>query len=229
LSGGPLLEFSVDGTEIGDTVQLPATGGTVEVRTIANSVLPVHTLQIVQNGQVVAQTDAPASSGSRSLSLNARLPITTRSWLTARVSGPNYAPVAHHDVWSRGVFAHTSPIYVACGDEWTIADPAGLQYMLTLVGGSLDYIRTLSPRRRPGTHQRGVAAAANPDAESNRHDDANTAGDRHADTDGHADPAAALGARGRQSHCKSAGSQGWRLLRRMHDMGRAGSQKEGRG
>ena len=54
LSGGPLLEFSVDGAQIGDTVQLPAGGGTVEVSATARSMLPVHTLQIVQNGQVVA-------------------------------------------------------------------------------------------------------------------------------------------------------------------------------
>ena len=160
LSGGPLLEFSVDGTEIGDTVQLPATGGTVEVSATANSVLPVHTLQIVHNGQVVAQTDASAPGGTRSLSLTAWLPITAHSWLAARVSGPNYEPTPHHDVWSRGVFAHTSPIYVACGDlDWAMADKAGLQYMLTLVGGSLDYIRHLSPQRRPGTvtHHHGEA------------------------------------------------------------------------
>jgi hypothetical protein len=149
LSGGPLLEFSVDGAQIGDTVQLAAGGGTLEVTATANSVLPVHTLQIVHNGQVVAQSDEPG--GARSLSLQARLKITDHSWLCARVSGPNYAPLAHHDVWSRGVFAHTSPIYVACGDRWAMADPAGLQYMLTLVGGSLDYIRNLSTQRQPGT------------------------------------------------------------------------------
>ena len=40
-----------------------------------------------------------------------------------------------------------------------MADPAGLQYMLTLVGGSLDYIRHLSPQHRPGTvtHHHGEA------------------------------------------------------------------------
>ena len=57
------------------------------------------------------------------------------------------------------MFAHTSPIYVACGGEWAMADQAGLQYMLTLVGGSPDYIRHLIPQRQPGrvTHHHGEA------------------------------------------------------------------------
>jgi hypothetical protein len=157
LSGGPLLEFAVDGARIGDTLRLPERGGTVEVKATAESVLPIHTLQIVQNGQVVAQTDDPA--GGRTLSLQTRLPIGADSWLCARVSGPNYQPTAHHDTWSRGVFAHTSPIYVACGSEWAMADRAGLQYMLTLVGGSLEYIRHISTQRPIAsvTHHHGEA------------------------------------------------------------------------
>jgi hypothetical protein len=157
LSGGPLLEFSVDGVHIGDTRRLPAGGGTVEVTATARSLLPVHTLQIVQNGVVVAQTDD--AHGTRTLTLRTSLPIKADSWLCARVSGPNYQPIAHHDTWSRGVFAHTSPIYVACGDHWSMADAAGLQYMLTLVGGSLDYIRQLSPQWPSAkvTHHHGEA------------------------------------------------------------------------
>jgi hypothetical protein len=157
LSGGPLLELSVEGAQIGDTVVLPAGGGTVEIMAMAQSVLPMHTLQIVQNGAVVAQADH--SSGARTLTLNTRLRIDAHSWLCARVGGPNYEPIAHHDTWSRGVFAHTSPIYVACGDEWSMADPAGLQYMLTLVGGSLEYVRQLSPQWPTGkvTHHHGEA------------------------------------------------------------------------
>ncbi len=157
LSGGPLLEFSVNGAGIGDTVHLPDAGGTVEVSATARSVLPVHTLQIVLNGEVVEQTDEPR--GGRTLSLNARVPVTRNSWLCARVSGPNYESIPHYDAWARGVFAHTSPIYVACGGEWSMTDPAGLQYMLTLVGGSLDYVRQLSPQRPPDrvTHHHGEA------------------------------------------------------------------------
>lgn len=155
LSGGPLLELSVEGRDIGDTVTLPRSGGTVEVAAVARSTLPVHTLQLVRGvpGQpdgcgyeVVAQTDEPSGSGE--LRLTARVPFAEHGWLCARVGGPNYELVKHNDVWQRGVFAHTSPIYVACGDDWRLADPAGLSYMLTLVDGALRYIRELAPIRR---------------------------------------------------------------------------------
>jgi hypothetical protein len=144
LSGGPLLEFTVEGAEIGDTLRLPA-AGTVRIEATARSILPVHTLQIVCNGEVVAQTDD--SAGARALSLREDLKVNRHSWLCARVGGPQYAPVRHHDTWTRGVFAHTSPIYVAVGDDWSMADQAGLQYMLTLVEGGLAYVRDLAPRR----------------------------------------------------------------------------------
>jgi len=73
------------------------------------------------------------------------------TWVAARVAGPDYAAVPHRDVWSRGIMAHTSPIYVACGAEWGLADPATAQYMLTLIDGNLAYIRELSRQHAPGT------------------------------------------------------------------------------
>src|SRR3954468_2932403 len=85
--------------------------------------------------------------------------VRADSWLCARVGGPDYAPVAHHDVWSRGIFAHTSPIYLPCGQDWTMADPAALNYLQPLVSGSLEYIRGMSQQWAPGTvsHHHGEA------------------------------------------------------------------------
>jgi hypothetical protein len=148
LSGGPLLELSVDGAEIGDTLRLPAGGGTVSAVATARSILPIHTLQLVHNGEVVAQSQEMA--GARSLTLHAEVPVERDGWLCARVGGPEYVPIAHHDVWRRGVFAHTSPIYVTVGDEWSMADADGLEYLLTLVEGGLSYVRDLAPRRPSG-------------------------------------------------------------------------------
>ena len=65
-SGGPLIRFSVDGHEVGDTVQLPGNGGTVEVVAEAESVVPIHTLEVVQEGRVVASSED--SKGARKLS-----------------------------------------------------------------------------------------------------------------------------------------------------------------
>jgi hypothetical protein len=170
LSGGPLIELSVEGAEIGDTVRLPAGGGEVEVVAVVRSTIPIHTLQIVAGGaalagparggasevlgdpsagagyRVVAQSEDAA--GARELRVRARVRVDGHTWICARAAGPGYQAMPHRDVWARGAFAHTSPVYVACGGEYALADPAGLQYMLTLVDGSLEYIRDLAPHDR---------------------------------------------------------------------------------
>ena len=47
--------------------------------------------------------------------------------------------------------AHTSPVYLACGGAYDRFDPETMQYMLTLLDGSLQYIRKRAPQWRPGT------------------------------------------------------------------------------
>jgi hypothetical protein len=156
LSAGPLIEFTVDGHQVGDIITLPGNGGTVEVEARAESILPIHRLEIVQQGRVVAATEEVG--GTRQLALRERLSITGHTWLAARVGGPGYADAARHvDVWQRGVMAHTSPIYVAVGGEWWLYDAQVAAYMLTLLDGSLDYIRTRSRQDQPHriTHAHG--------------------------------------------------------------------------
>jgi hypothetical protein len=155
LSGGPLLSFSVEGAAIGDTVRLPVGGGAVDVVAEVSSIFPVHCLQVVAQGRVVAQTDAAAGSGR--LSLRERIRVDGDTWVAARVAAADYAAIPHRDVWSRGIMAHTSPIYLACGSQWALADPATAQYMLTLIEGNLAYIRELSRQHGPGsvTHHHG--------------------------------------------------------------------------
>src|SRR6266700_2010434 len=150
MSGGPIISLSVDGHAIGDTVRLSGNGGTVEVEVWAESIFPIHTLEIVQQGRVVAATED--RRGARQLELKVRIKVDGHTWLAARVSGPGYTnPILHHDGWRRGVMAHTSPVYVACGGDWWLFDQETAQYMLTLIDGSLSYMRELSPRDQAGT------------------------------------------------------------------------------
>lgn len=158
VSGGPILHFSVEGRQLGDTITLPRGGGAVEVEAVAESTTPIHTLEIIQQGRVVAATEA--TNGARRLQVRAKLSIDSHTWLAARCGGPGYYSFTrHHDTWSRGMFAHTSPIYVAVGEEWRLFDRTAADYMLTLVGGGLEYIRNAAPYYPPGsvTHHHGEA------------------------------------------------------------------------
>ncbi|HEY63131.1 MAG TPA: CehA/McbA family metallohydrolase [Caldilineae bacterium] len=155
ISGGPMLFFTVEGAMIGDTIHLPSGGGTVEVEATAESIFPIHTLQIIQQGRVVASTED--RKGARRLHLKASLKIEGHTWLAARCGGPDYTAIPHHDCWQRGIFAHTSPIYIACGDEWWLFDHDAAQYMLTLIEGGLAYIRQTAAYYPPDavTHPHG--------------------------------------------------------------------------
>ena len=157
-SGGPLLRFTVDGQEIGDTVALPA-GGTVAVEASVESIFPVSTLELVMNGEVIAAAEAPAGGGSRQLTLKESVRVDGHSWLAVRAAGgPGYwNPVHHFDSWRRVIFAHTSPIYVAVGGPWTRVDREVSAAMLQLIDGALGYMLDLSPQADPSriTHHHG--------------------------------------------------------------------------
>jgi hypothetical protein len=149
LSGGPIIELKVEGGDIGDVVQISGPG-TVAIEARAEGIFPMHTLQLVQDGVVVASTDDPR--GSRKLMLEATVEVRHHSWFAARCGGKDYfAGSKHLDSWGRGCFAHTSPIYVACGEDWWRFDPEVARHMLTLTQGSIDYIEHLAPRHGAGT------------------------------------------------------------------------------
>ena len=62
-------------------------------------------------------------------------------------------------MWERPIFAHTSPIYVTTSGEWRMFDPGHARYMLTLIEGSLAYMRQRAVRYPEGyaTHHHGEA------------------------------------------------------------------------
>ncbi len=155
LSGGPIIHLTVDGYEVGDDVQLSGPG-TVEVSAWAESVVPMSRLEIVQEGKVVASTES--DTPTRRLSLNETIKIEANSWIAARAGGPGYYEgYQYYDVWERGIFSHTSPVYVSVGGPWSMFDLATANYMLTLIHGSLEYIDNSSRQHSHGyvTHHHG--------------------------------------------------------------------------
>jgi hypothetical protein len=145
LSAGPIIDLCAEGHQVGDTVQLSGPGS-IHVSATAEGIFPIWTLQIVQNGHVVAAAEDPR--GARRLQVEAQLPVERNCWLAARCGGPNYwdAP-SHLGPWPRGIFAHTSPVYVACGDrEWSQFDADQARTMHALIEGGLQRIRRRAVR-----------------------------------------------------------------------------------
>lgn len=103
VTNGPLLEFTVGGAGVGDTVDADAV---VPVRIRADHYLPVERVELVVDGAVTA-----AASGSL---LEIDVPLSGVRWLAARAFGAQ----------SPGqTFAHTSPVYVR-GDAAPVAEDA---------------------------------------------------------------------------------------------------------
>ena len=165
LSGGPILELTVDGQPIGSTLSMSGPG-TVEVHASAESLFPLHRLEIVQAGRVVAA--AQSEKGNRRLEVRERLRVDGHTWIAARCGGPGYlSPEAFpgwgddaaglqigdyfYSNWRRGTFAHTSPIYVACRGDWWMFDPDTARLMLKLIEGGMAYMEHTTVQHLPGT------------------------------------------------------------------------------
>jgi hypothetical protein len=140
---GPLLSLEVDGRRPGEEIRVGGGGGTVEVKASAKCYIPIHRLEIVWNGKVVASREERA--GAHDLTIQEKVTVDGPGWFAARCSGSPEPPAS----WNFGVQAHTSPVYVT-GDKELFSAPAAA-YLLTLIDGSEAWVTQLATR--PGLEQ----------------------------------------------------------------------------
>jgi len=133
-SNGPLIELSVEGRGLSDTIEITRTGGALEARASAECYAPLGAIEIVHNGRVVASESSRA--GSRRLAVSAKISCTSSGWIAARCSGAGGHPGSY-------LAAHTSPVYVKCGNSRAFDGPAA-EHMLALVEGGMEYLNTLA-------------------------------------------------------------------------------------
>ena len=109
ISTYPLLDFSVNGKEAGDTIALPAGKVKLHVKARARSLEPYEKLEIVVNGKVCKQV-APAGDHFDA-SIDETIEVDRGGWIAARAYGPKMLP--YGATWRKmPVFAHSSPIYL---------------------------------------------------------------------------------------------------------------------
>lgn len=114
ISNGPLLEFTVNGKSAGATI---LAGGRLRVKASAVSRIAFERLQIVWNGEVVAEQ---AAWNQKEAVIEREIAVGRGGWLAARVSGDTRTHVGYR------VFAHTSPVYYRLeGTPFRSAEAAG--------------------------------------------------------------------------------------------------------
>ena len=108
-TNGPLLRFSLDDKEVGDTLDLPAGRHQARVRAELRSMVPVDHLEIVGNGEVVKTL--PLTGDRTVATYTGALAVDRSGWYTLRAwSRRATSPIL--DIYP---FATTSPIYVRLG------------------------------------------------------------------------------------------------------------------
>jgi hypothetical protein len=140
VTSGPLLTFTADGRVPGEEISLGSQGGTVEVHAEATCFVPIHSLDVILNGQVVASREEP--SGTRAISLHEKVKVPGSGWLAARCAS------RLDRIISFQIAAHTSPVYVQVPGEELFSAPA-VAYMLSLITGAEAWLENLATRPGP--------------------------------------------------------------------------------
>ncbi len=125
-TNGPLLEFTLDGKEIGETVRLPAGSHKLAASAGLRSIVPVEHLEIVGSGSVVA--DIPLSGDRTTATWSGSLPVERSGWYTLRA----WTKRSTHPVLDIYPFATTSPIYVSVGNA-PVRSPADARYFVAWI------------------------------------------------------------------------------------------------
>lgn len=136
MTSGPLLFLQVDGRSPGEEIRLRAGGGKVEARVEVKSTVPIHRLEIVVNGRVVASREE--KNGARQMQLNETLSVSGPSWVAARCA-------SRFSTGSARVAAHTSPVYLVIPGQELFSAPT-TSYMLTLIDGAETWVKNLATR-----------------------------------------------------------------------------------
>jgi Tol biopolymer transport system component len=107
VTSGPMLEFTVNGTEPGGVLKL-GQKPQVRVKAKARSQFPLTRAEVVHNGRVVAT--AALSADRLTASLDQELTLDRGGWLAFRANGPGTP-----DTPTSALNAHTNPVYVEIG------------------------------------------------------------------------------------------------------------------
>jgi TolB protein len=122
VTNGPLLEFTLAGHDIGSTIDRKAPG-TLDASITLRSIVPVDSLQIVSNGEVIHRVELTGDHATADVRVPVR--VDRSAWFVVRA----FSRHSRHPVLDIYPFASTSPIYVTVGDQ-PIRSPKDANYFI---------------------------------------------------------------------------------------------------
>jgi hypothetical protein len=144
ITNGPMLTFEVEGHTAGDVVEFSGSRK-VKARATARSILPFASLEIVMNGEPVANQSMRGhnnrkAGGLYSLEVETMLDLQRSSWLAARVAEDL---AIKERILPRGltVFAHTNPIHFL-RDGAKVRELSSIGYLQKYVKGTIRWLNT---------------------------------------------------------------------------------------
>ena len=162
MTTGPLLLFIVDGRVPGEEIKFRSGGGMLEVEARATCFFPIHRLEVVFNGRVIASRER--HEGAREMILKDQLQVPGPGWIAARCSS-QYSSAGTGQV--PGKVAHTSPVYIAVPGQEVFSPPAA-SYFLTLIDGAQTWAETLAIRPDAQRYEKVLQLFRNARAELHR-------------------------------------------------------------
>jgi hypothetical protein len=124
VTNGPLIEMSVNGSLPGETVGLPLEGGTVDVEVHVRSIVPLQTVRLYFNGQVVEEI--PLGGNRKTADFRKGVPVVRSGWYHVRAEG---APADRFPLDTSYPQAFTNPIWVSVGNQ-PVRDRSAAEYAL---------------------------------------------------------------------------------------------------
>ena len=111
VSAGPLVYFTINGKDPGDTINLPAGSHAMRAKAEVRSIMPIESIELLFNNQVVATLE-PAGE-KRIATLNEEVTIDGSGWFAVRTR----AKYATHPIRRPFPFAATMPVRVIVDDK----------------------------------------------------------------------------------------------------------------
>ena len=112
VSGGPLLEFTVNGKMPGESIKLSENGGTVRIDAKIQSITPLEKVLLVSNGEVIEEIQL--GENRRNVEYSKHLRVEESGWYHLRAEGKMEDRFPLDTLYAQ---AYTNPVWITVGGK----------------------------------------------------------------------------------------------------------------